>query len=116
MIRRPPRSTLFPYTTLFRSHQLEQVPRQVLFEPHLAGPLGVDPGLDELAAETPGRRQGEALVREEEERRLIPLHEPFQVVHDLFRGPLPEILVIQRQGAEGTVLVIAPTGKLDGEQ
>src|SRR2546422_7975099 len=23
MIRRPPRSTLFPYTTLFRSHQLE---------------------------------------------------------------------------------------------
>src|SRR3989442_6126988 len=24
MIRRPPRSTLFPYTTLFRSHQREQ--------------------------------------------------------------------------------------------
>src|SRR3712207_7468259 len=23
MIRRPPRSTLFPYTTLFRSHQME---------------------------------------------------------------------------------------------
>src|SRR2546423_15052106 len=25
MIRRPPRSTLFPYTTLFRSHDLERV-------------------------------------------------------------------------------------------
>src|SRR5260370_4649698 len=25
MIRRPPRSTLFPYTTLFRSHIIEQV-------------------------------------------------------------------------------------------
>src|SRR2546422_7875795 len=25
MIRRPPRSTLFPYTTLFRSHNLEVV-------------------------------------------------------------------------------------------
>src|SRR3712207_8829978 len=25
MIRRPPRSTLFPYTTLFRSHALERV-------------------------------------------------------------------------------------------
>src|SRR2546422_6672833 len=25
MIRRPPRSTLFPYTTLFRSHQHEQL-------------------------------------------------------------------------------------------
>src|SRR5258706_3620696 len=24
MIRRPPRSTLFPYTTLFRSHQRDQ--------------------------------------------------------------------------------------------
>src|SRR2546427_4696137 len=26
MIRRPPRSTLFPYTTLFRSQLLEQIP------------------------------------------------------------------------------------------
>src|SRR3712207_6982977 len=34
MIRRPPRSTLFPYTTLFRS----------LIEP-LLGPLGVPEGL-----------------------------------------------------------------------
>src|SRR2546422_1344100 len=25
MIRRPPRSTLFPYTTLFRSEQLDQI-------------------------------------------------------------------------------------------
>src|SRR2546427_5469357 len=27
MIRRPPRSTLFPYTTLFRSDQVRQHPR-----------------------------------------------------------------------------------------
>src|SRR2546430_5030167 len=27
MIRRPPRSTLFPYTTLFRSHFVEQAER-----------------------------------------------------------------------------------------
>src|SRR3712207_8422779 len=26
MIRRPPRSTLFPYTTLFRSHLMDAVP------------------------------------------------------------------------------------------
>src|SRR5690242_21139861 len=26
MIRRPPRSTLFPYTTLFRSQQVHQIP------------------------------------------------------------------------------------------
>src|SRR2546430_9175550 len=35
MIRRPPRSTLFPYTTLFRSrvllHRLGDVPHQVLW-------------------------------------------------------------------------------------
>src|SRR5260221_14738418 len=28
MIRRPPRSTLFPYTTLFRSGQLQSLPSQ----------------------------------------------------------------------------------------
>src|SRR5699024_12828661 len=30
MIRRPPRSTLFPYTTLFRSQQTTTSPRQLL--------------------------------------------------------------------------------------
>src|SRR3712207_7968001 len=29
MIRRPPRSTLFPYTTLFRSHQLRFRPDEI---------------------------------------------------------------------------------------
>src|SRR2546430_10478521 len=32
MIRRPPRSTLFPYTTLFRSHQLVPRTRLVVHE------------------------------------------------------------------------------------
>src|SRR3989441_12450154 len=30
MIRRPPRSTLFPYTTLFRSRLVEQLPVRTL--------------------------------------------------------------------------------------
>src|SRR2546426_8597947 len=30
MIRRPPRSTLFPYTTLFRSHQPDQLSRGIV--------------------------------------------------------------------------------------
>src|SRR2546430_7921333 len=30
MIRRPPRSTLFPYTTLFRSHMRRQIPACVV--------------------------------------------------------------------------------------
>src|SRR2546427_12788618 len=47
MIRRPPRSTLFPYTTLFRSHVLEAIAQ--LREPgallghHLAADLGRPP-------------------------------------------------------------------------
>src|SRR5256885_5437402 len=48
MIRRPPRSTLFPYTTLFRSLSLEKVEQAFCVE---AGP-----GVDVLAA---GERGGE---------------------------------------------------------
>src|SRR3712207_7719781 len=37
MIRRPPRSTLFPYTTLFRSHGRREVAARVLaLQPRLA--------------------------------------------------------------------------------
>src|SRR2546427_7635925 len=41
MIRRPPRSTLFPYTTLFRSHQrLDVGDGQVLVDGHRQRRLG----------------------------------------------------------------------------
>src|SRR2546427_4184097 len=46
MIRRPPRSTLFPYTTLFRSLSLHELPipqpaaTEVLIELHASG-IGV---------------------------------------------------------------------------
>src|SRR3712207_8068364 len=42
MIRRPPRSTLFPYTTLFRSAQPEQEPDPVHHEPHHDPPIGAN--------------------------------------------------------------------------
>src|SRR3712207_7329293 len=53
MIRRPPRSTLFPYTTLFRSLALQvavDVGRQILLAQHRVEPLldGVQ-GLDRAA-------------------------------------------------------------------
>src|SRR2546426_2481179 len=65
MIRRPPRSTLFPYTTLFRSHRLEKrVCRQDAPDPvgvgcekpRARGPLRdrAEPGPAETAA--PERR------------------------------------------------------------
>src|SRR3712207_8696283 len=37
MIRRPPRSTLFPYTTLFRSQPRQRLPRRAL--PHHDHPV-----------------------------------------------------------------------------
>src|SRR3712207_6850892 len=50
MIRRPPRSTLFPYTTLFRSWvgMAERVDRDAGHKVEVAPPLGV-PHLDALA-------------------------------------------------------------------
>src|SRR2546430_16694463 len=44
MIRRPPRSTLFPYTTLFRSGAVESRAAAVSAAPLPALPRGVSPG------------------------------------------------------------------------
>src|ERR1044072_3922702 len=41
MIRRPPRSTLFPYTTLFRSYIARRVVRMVIEDIGLADPHAV---------------------------------------------------------------------------
>src|SRR3712207_7105763 len=61
MIRRPPRSTLFPYTTLFRS--LRPVDDLVLAAPEqqLAEDLGEHPRRPDQ--EVDGRRQGGVEVR-----------------------------------------------------
>src|SRR5689334_23914577 len=55
MIRRPPRSTLFPYTTLFRSHRgpVRSTERREDEQRHL-GPVhrgGVDPSLPVMHAD-----------------------------------------------------------------
>src|SRR3712207_8494364 len=42
MIRRPPRSTLFPYTTLFRSRAREKHPVAEHVPRHVADPHGAD--------------------------------------------------------------------------
>src|SRR2546422_6126078 len=51
MIRRPPRSTLFPYTTLFRSRGAVVEQLTVALDPH--APLGSDPNA--LALSPDGR-------------------------------------------------------------
>src|SRR3712207_8964322 len=64
MIRRPPRSTLFPYTTLFRSLDRD---RRGLRQPRPGGPAP-----DHRGAEVAGRAHGPR------DRRLPPrrLHQP----------------------------------------
>src|SRR2546427_4115029 len=53
MIRRPPRSTLFPYTTLFRSLALHRRRRK---QPRVDAPARERPGPGEVRAErAPGR-------------------------------------------------------------
>src|SRR5256885_12052659 len=59
MIRRPPRSTLFPYTTLFRSHDARAELPQVLHEGH---PVVDAPG----HRPTSSRRSGAGRRRSEE--------------------------------------------------
>src|SRR5260221_5515423 len=59
MIRRPPRSTLFPYTTLFRSPDHEQCPRR--------GPRAE-------ASLPPGRSQPVGHVRSEEHTSELQSH------------------------------------------
>src|SRR3989442_13191520 len=64
MIRRPPRSTLFPYTTLFRSHlALFELPVAQLLPQLLAGAaaalLGLDVGLGGLRGHVAFRRDDE---------------------------------------------------------
>src|SRR5574337_2194318 len=56
MIRRPPRSTLFPYTTLFRSGRPVGGPEPVRREGALGGEAG--PGADRPALVRHGRRRG----------------------------------------------------------
>src|SRR3712207_8585839 len=57
MIRRPPRSTLFPYTTLFRSHRLELALHQ-----QRQGELAQATEFDVVAPQAPRRRSSTAQV------------------------------------------------------
>src|SRR5258706_9664844 len=53
MIRRPPRSTLFPYTTLFRS-PLERVPDPVFAQRTVGDGVSIDPTSCEVLAPAAG--------------------------------------------------------------
>src|SRR5258706_4154772 len=76
MIRRPPRSTLFPYTTLFRS-LLAAEERQASRGVHELAPVEVTAGLEHLALGEAAlaRRGAQRIGRFEREQRLVAVHE-----------------------------------------
>src|SRR3712207_8431106 len=64
MIRRPPRSTLFPYTTLFRSDLAEPDHHDVVgardgAAPEQTGEVAADEALDQAARERRGEHEGD---------------------------------------------------------
>src|SRR3712207_8702483 len=79
MIRRPPRSTLFPYTTLFRSAAVVRGAQDVgrlelrLAEEDVAAELGQG---DQLAQDDPGggRRQPAEVLQDRKSTRLNSSH------------------------------------------
>src|SRR5258708_20926283 len=88
MIRRPPRSTLFPYTTLFRSCWI------IVHEPELCAPLGLEHsemGEMSLLAFSPaflltklhnmrGVMFPMPLVKEEQDRKSTRLNSSLQII------------------------------------
>src|SRR2546422_9452505 len=77
MIRRPPRSTLFPYTTLFRSHivAIQDMGDAGLTsssaEMAAKGGVGVELDLSLVPTREPGMTPYEILLSESQERMLV---------------------------------------------
>src|SRR3712207_7951603 len=69
MIRRPPRSTLFPYTTLFRSHRLPEGAPPGRAQEQEVGAVGdghVEDGVGDVARHAVEQPQGNPGLRSEE--------------------------------------------------
>src|SRR2546430_13557399 len=85
MIRRPPRSTLFPYTTLFRSHDGDLVPdlAQELLHPSaaLGRVLGMDARSEEHTSELQSQSNLVCRLLLEKKKHTLP---PTKVCTDHF--------------------------------
>src|SRR3712207_7685907 len=83
MIRRPPRSTLFPYTTLFRSRVLDESLERALERPRAV--LGIPPGLGDVL-----------LCRVRQLERDPALREPLPQARELELDDVGDLLASQR--------------------
>src|SRR5256886_12773910 len=103
MIRRPPRSTLFPYTTLFRSHpQLAPPPPpdRIRAAPHRPedAPQRLDRGIDV--------RRGIGCEHHTGQRGPAPVH----VARELARAALESLRVVQARLMVQQPLLARPVG------
>src|SRR5258705_9924754 len=75
MIRRPPRSTLFPYTTLFRSSQIGTHPRHAACVlPHRGDPVGGPELRHPRSVHEPQPERHRAACRDRKSTRLNSSH------------------------------------------
>src|SRR3712207_9296868 len=77
MIRRPPRSTLFPYTTLFRSApvgRLRRAPRGAGTGAHVPSPHPLTSGARRVHRGLPRRALGDQLLRRRQDRKSTRLN------------------------------------------
>src|SRR6266496_2274499 len=109
MIRRPPRSTLFPYTTLFRSAEGREDP----VAQDVAEWLARRPGRHEPEEDVAGVAVGPARPRREEAARLLLEQLQDLGVTDLALGGPDRSLVLLRVFHE--LLVVGQTGGM-GQQ
>src|SRR3712207_7516579 len=100
MIRRPPRSTLFPYTTLFRSHEGFCIPLLEAFQlgvPVVARPAG---GVAEVAGDAALLvEDGDLAVRSEEQTSELQSRQ--YIVCRLLLDKIMQALACLRQGCPG---------------
>src|SRR5436190_18423329 len=83
MIQRPPRSTLFPYTTLFRSIQIIEVDLEKLFADSKSGKLKAADVYQRVCATTPtslGAGGDMAMDANEEDRKSTRLNSSHTVI------------------------------------
>src|SRR5258707_10145614 len=87
MIRRPPRSTLFPYTTLFRSgaERVSTPVRELLVEKGAGNPLFVEEILRQL------QETGGLLVEDGEVRLVRPDVKVPATIHDIIAAPVDRL-------------------------